>query len=144
MSFLKKIQDKPLHTKKAILWSTLIVVGVLLGAWWVKIAGNAIKEPRDFNFLIPDLSSDEAGFEFPSLDLSPIGEMQETWKNIKTFEQEFERLSEEEQENLMKEMEGLSEEEIIELMKTMEGFKKEEEVEENGEEGLEENKEEMP
>ena len=41
--FLEKIQKLPERTKKIILWTTVIIIGLFLFTWWVKNLEERIK-----------------------------------------------------------------------------------------------------
>ncbi len=117
MDFLKNLQDKPESVKKTILFSVLGIIGIILGVYFVFVVKNAVKEPPDLKFLMPDFS--ENGIEIPSFDLSPTGSIIE---DIRKFEQEFEQLSEEEQEELLKEIEDMSPEEFQKILESTKDF----------------------
>jgi cytoskeletal protein RodZ len=71
MSFFKKIQNQPEHTRKIIFWSIIIVVSLILMFWWIK---NFQKRLENFKkqeiieqFKIPSFKEELKGV--PKIDI---------------------------------------------------------------------------
>jgi hypothetical protein len=59
VKFLKKLREKPEYIRKAILWTIVIVVGLIFAVWWIHDSKKGINEFRDRNIIqeidLPDL-----------------------------------------------------------------------------------------
>jgi len=51
VDFLKKIQDKPLHTRKLILWTIVIIVALILTTIWINSSYKQIQELKSQNII---------------------------------------------------------------------------------------------
>lgn len=74
MKFLHKLQNLPESQRRIILWGIVIVIGVGLGAWWVKGVGERLRELKNIDikkeFPLPHL--EEYIPELPQLGLPPM------------------------------------------------------------------------
>ena len=66
MDFLKKLQNKPLHTRKLILWITIIILGLILAVLWTNSSYKKIQELKSQN-VIEELN-------LPNLEMPVINE----------------------------------------------------------------------
>jgi len=59
VKFLKKLREKPEHIRKAILWTIVIIVGLIFAVYWINDSKKGINEFRDRNIIqeidLPDL-----------------------------------------------------------------------------------------
>jgi len=44
LDFLKKLQNKSLHTRKLILWSVVIILGLILAVIWINSSYKKIQK----------------------------------------------------------------------------------------------------
>lgn len=88
MDFLKKLQDQPKQTRKAIFWVAVIVIGIIFLFAWIQIIKTRIKSFRQEEFLE---------------QLRPPPKYEEELKNLPKIEMpQFPELTEEEKEDLKK------------------------------------------
>lgn len=82
MRFFKKLQSLPEKTRKVILWSTVIVLALILLVWWVNSIKNRIAEFRSDEFM--------EKLNLPSVELPEILEFPE--EGLQTIEQAIKEL----------------------------------------------------
>jgi len=51
LNFLKKLQNKSVHTRKFILWSTVIILGLILGILWINSSYKKIQKLKSENII---------------------------------------------------------------------------------------------
>ncbi|MBU2635254.1 hypothetical protein KJ841_02145 [Patescibacteria group bacterium] len=66
MDFLKKLQNKSLHTRKLILWSVVIILGLILAVLWINSSYKKIQKLKSQN-VIEELN-------LPNLEMPVINE----------------------------------------------------------------------
>ena len=90
--FLKKLQSQPESTKKIILWSVMVLVGLLLLIFWLNSTKSRIKNFQKEDFVrdlgIPDLREDinkMPKIEFPEITMPELNE-----EELKALDEELE------------------------------------------------------
>jgi len=66
VDFLKKLQNKSLHTRKLILWSVVIILGLILAVLWINSSYKKIQKLKSQN-VIEELN-------LPNLEMPVINE----------------------------------------------------------------------
>ena len=51
MNFLEKIQNLPLATRKIILWFLIIIIGILILWFWMKIFSKSLNNLQNSNLM---------------------------------------------------------------------------------------------
>jgi len=51
LNFLKKLQNKPIRVKKTILWSVIIILGLILTVIWVNSSYKKIQKLKSQNII---------------------------------------------------------------------------------------------
>lgn len=88
MRFLKKLQNLPEKTRKVILWSTVVVLALILLVWWVNSIKNRVAEFRSDEFMEKlNLSSAELP-EIPEFPEEGLQTIEQTIKELETNAQE--------------------------------------------------------
>ena len=83
MRFLKKLQNLPEKRRKVILWSTIIILALVLLIWWINSIKNRVAEfPGDEFMEKLNLSS----VEMPEMPEFPREKLQTTEQAIKELE----------------------------------------------------------
>jgi ABC-type Na+ efflux pump permease subunit len=98
MKFLDKIRNKPKRTRKIILFSVVIVLGLLLVSLWIfnirRVINNFDKEGFIEKLNVPDFDEQMKGFQNIEIpDNLKLPDMSE--EDFKKFEEEIKRLEEE-------------------------------------------------
>jgi len=82
MNFLKKIQSLPESTRKIILWSVIIIIGLSLAAWWTKNFQERLKQFKESEFRkefqLPSLKKELEGLpkvEIPEIKIEDLEKM---------------------------------------------------------------------
>ena len=95
IEIIERIRKKPEKTRKIILWSIVVPLGIFFSIWWINITLKSIKE-------IPE------NIKTPEIDTSSLEEIEKETKKIEEFFsdeeinkliEEWEKTAEEEQEN---------------------------------------------
>jgi len=70
-SFLKKLQKQPRYIKKIILWSIVLIVGLVLLIWWIHSSAQKFREFKKEEFIeeINLPSFEEELKEFPKIEI---------------------------------------------------------------------------
>lgn len=62
MDILKRLQVQPEHIRRIILWGTVIVLGLILGVWWIKRFSQRLENFSQKEFIeqlkIPDFKEE--------------------------------------------------------------------------------------
>jgi len=66
LDFIKKLQSQPKHIRKFILWSIVIILGLILSVLWINSSYKKIQELKSQN-VIEEL-------DFPDLEMPVINE----------------------------------------------------------------------
>jgi len=66
LDFLKKLQNKPIHVRKTILWSVIIILGLILAVLWINSSYKKIQKLKSQN-IIQELN-------LPKLEMPVINE----------------------------------------------------------------------
>ncbi|KPJ55223.1 hypothetical protein AMJ47_01845 [Parcubacteria bacterium DG_72] len=89
MDFIKKLQKKPEHEKKIILWTVLIIVGLLFLLLWIYMSQKSIRELKTEDIIeqmnIPQ-KEDIPKIERPSEE--DLKELEELINQLEQAEQE--------------------------------------------------------
>ena len=70
--FLKKLQSKPPHVKRAIFWIVIVVVGLIMGLWWIKTTTQRLSKLNRESILQES--------QMPKLELPPQNLFQQNLK----------------------------------------------------------------
>lgn len=117
--FLEKIQNKPEKFKKTILWTIIIIIGVIFFSVWINLVGIRVASQENAK-IFPDLQnikdiSAEQKENNPYEEIELIQEFTQKIRNINFTEEELQTL-----ENLTKDIKNkdeISSEELIILEK---------------------------
>ena len=91
MDFIKKLQNKPEREKKIILWSVLIIIGLLFLLLWIYMSQKSIRELKTEDIIEQiNLPSKE---DIPKIEESSL-------EDLKELEELMNQLKQEEQENV--------------------------------------------
>lgn len=76
MDIVSKLQQQPEHIRKIILWTVVIILGVVLLGWWLRNSYNALEKLQSENvveqFELPAFQDALPDFEIPILDMDAI------------------------------------------------------------------------
>jgi len=51
MKFIDELREKPLRTRKMILWIIIIILGLILGLIWLYISYSSVQNLQSTNFI---------------------------------------------------------------------------------------------
>jgi len=95
MSLLDKIRNQPEYIRKIIVWFVVIIFGLILLFFWLKVVSSKIKEVEKEDFLgKTDFSEIKDGFKnIPKIEILELTEEEQ-----KQLEEELKKLEQENQE----------------------------------------------
>lgn len=83
MDFLEKLRKQPEHVRKIILWTTVIIIGLILSFFWIKEILKNIEEVKSSPSFIPKLELDENMPEIPKLPEQELKQLEEEINNAR-------------------------------------------------------------
>lgn len=85
MSFLRKLQSQPEQTRKIILWSIVVILGLGLAIWWVGSSYQKLKEFKKEEFIekinLPDFKERIPGIEIPEISEEGLKKLKKETQN---------------------------------------------------------------